>query len=254
MSLIELQRGLRDRILSDRAPFADHVAARHGAPAETRLDVYHHAYRAQLVACLRDSFEKTHAWLGDQAFDDAARAHIEAHPPSSWTLGDYGPDFPDTLKALYPDDPEVAELAWLDWSLRRAFDGQDAEPISQEALAAIDWDAAVLALPPTLVVGEVTTNCALIWGAIAEDQTPPPAERLPAPAAIRVWRLELSPRYRTIEAPERKAIAMVTAGAPFGQVCAMLSEGLDEAAAAQSLGALLATWLQDGLICGVVGG
>jgi hypothetical protein len=251
MSLLALQRGLRDRILSDEAAFATQVSARHGASAETRLDVYHHAYRAQLVACLRDTFEKTHAWLGDQAFDDAARAHIEAHPPFSWTLGDYGPDFPETLKALYPDDPEVAELAWLDWSLRRAFDGPDAQPMGQDALAAIDWDAAVLVLPPTLVVGEVVTNCAAIWGAMAEDQTPPAAERLAAPAAIRVWRLELSPRYRTIEAAERQALALVAAKVPFGQVCARLSEGLDEAAAAQAIGALLGAWLQDGLICGV---
>lgn len=253
MNLIELQRGLRAHILSGDA-FAPHVASHSGAAPETRLEVYHHAYRAQLVACLRDTFEKTHAWLGDEPFDDAARRHIEAHPPSSWTLGDYGFDFPATLHALYPDDPEVAELAWLDWSLRRAFDGPDAEPISQEALAAIDWDAAVLVLAPTLTVGEVATNCAAIWGAIAEDQTPPPAAHLPAPAAIRVWRMGLSPHYRTIEAPERQALAMVAAKAPFGQVCAMLSEGLDEAQATQSIGALLGTWLQDGLICGTASG
>ncbi len=259
MSLIELQRGLRDRILSGdptfAAPdFAAQVAPLPGAPAETRLQVYHHAYRAQLVACLRDSFEKTRAWLGDDAFETAARHHIEAHPPWSWTLGDYGPDFPATLNGLYPGDPEVAELGWLDWSLRRAFDGPDAEPISQEALAAVDWDAAVLILAPTLAVGEVTTNCAAIWGAIAEGQTPPPAARLPAPAAVRVWRLGLSPHYRTIEPAEREALAMVAAQAPFGQVCAMLSEGLEEAKAAQSIGALLGTWLQDGLICGAEGG
>lgn len=188
MNLIELQRGLRAHILSGDA-FAPHVASHSGAAPETRLEVYHHAYRAQLVACLRDTFEKTHAWLGDEPFDDAARRHIEAHPPSSWTLGDYGFDFPATLHALYPDDPEVAELAWLDWSLRRAFDGPDAEPISQEALAAIDWDAAVLVLAPTLTVGEVATNCAAIWGAIAEDQTPPRPPTCPPrpPSASGAW-------------------------------------------------------------------
>jgi Putative DNA-binding domain len=250
-TLIELQRGLRDHILSGAPETSGPgIAPQLGVRAEAGLQVYHHAYRAQLVACLRDTFEKTWAWLGDEAFDAAARAHIEAHPPHSWTLGDYGVDLPATLEGLYPDDPEVAELAWLDWTLRRAFDGPDAEPIAQEALAAVDWDNVVLTLVPTLKIGRVATNCAALWGAIAEDQTPPPAERLPEPGAIRVWRQGLSPQYRTIEADERRALELMEAGAPFGDVCALLSEGLDDAEAAQRIGALLATWLQDGLVTG----
>ncbi|MGC1303108.1 MAG: DNA-binding domain-containing protein [Caulobacteraceae bacterium] len=249
--LLDLQRGLRDHILS-RTPedSGQSIAPQFGGAPAAGLAVYHNAYRAQLVACLRDTFEKTWAWLGDDAFDAAARAHIEAHPPHSWTLGDYGVDFGETLAGLYPDDPEVAELAWLDWTLRRAFEGPDAEPISQDALAEVDWDNAVLVLLPTLRIGEVATNCALLWGAIAEEQTPPPAERLPHPGAVRVWRQGLSPQYRTIEADERRALEMVEAAAPFGEICAMLSEGLDDAQAAQRIGALLASWLQDGLVIG----
>jgi hypothetical protein len=245
MTLLELQRGLRDHILSGAGEITPQLGRRPAAG----LAVYHHAYRAQLVACMRDTFEKTWAWLGDEAFDAAAHHHIEVHPPSSWTLDDYAADFDATLRALHPADPEVAELAWLDWTLRRAFDGPDADPITQEALATVDWEHAVLTLVPTLEVGEVTTNCAAIWGAIAEDRTPPPAERLPAPAAIRVWRHGLSPLYRTIERPERDALAMAQAGASFSQICAMLSADVDEAQAAQRIGALLASWIQDGLVC-----
>ena len=246
MSLLDLQRGFRDYILSG----APEIGPRLGGDPAAGLAVYHHAYRAQLFAGLRDTFEKTWAWLGDEGFDAAARRHVEAHPPSSWTLGDYGEDFPATLNTLYPDDPEVAELAWLDWTLRRAFDGPNAEAISPEALAAVDWDTAVLTLVPTLKIGEVATNCAAIWGAIAEDQTPPAAERLPQAAAIRVWRQTLSPQYRTIEAAEHHALSLVLAGEPFGGVCTTLSEGMDEAQVSQLIGGLLASWIQDGLVCG----
>jgi hypothetical protein len=90
--------------------------------------VYHYAYRAQLLECLRYTFERVWAWLGDSGFEDAARRHIEAHPPHSWTLSDYGNEFDRTLSGLYPDDREVAELAWLDWPLRRAFDGRMRQP------------------------------------------------------------------------------------------------------------------------------
>jgi hypothetical protein len=148
------------------------------------LAVYHHAYRAQLLACLRDTFEKTWSWLGDDPFEDAARAHIEAHPPHSWTLNLYGEGFDATLARLHPDDAEIAELAWLEWTLRRAFDGQDADPIDRARLAEIDWDNAVLHLVPTLRLGTVTTNCAAIWAALSEEQPPPARDPGLAPGLL----------------------------------------------------------------------
>ena len=148
------------------------------------LGVYHHAYRAQLLGCLRDTFEKSWSWLGDEAFEAAALAHIEAHPPSSWTLNLYGEDFDRTLAERHPQDPELAELAWLEWSLRRAFDGPDAGVPNPEELAEIDWDNAILHLVPTLKLRHVVSNCAAIWTALSEDRPPPPALTLPAPLAM----------------------------------------------------------------------
>jgi len=247
MTLLALQRSMRDHILAGQTEPPQGVAA----TAEPGLAVYRHAYRAQLVANLRDTFEKTWAWLGDDAFDAAALAHVEAHPPSAWTLADYGGDFATTLAGLYPDDPEVAELAWLDWTLRRAFDGADAAPIAPEALAKVDWETAVLTLVPTLVVGAVITNSAAIWGALADEQTTPAVEQLPAPAAIRVWRDGLSPQYRSIELLEMQALQSAMRGATFADLCAALASDQDPDHAAQRAGALLASWLQDGVVAAI---
>ena len=244
MSLLALQRGLRDHLLAERGAEPAGVGPNAGAG----LAVYHHAYRAQLIACLRDTYEKTWSWLGDEAFGSAAHAYVESHPPHSWTLAEYGADFPTILAGLYGDDPEVPELAWLDWTLRRAFDGVDAAAISPEALATVDWDNAVLIFVPTLVIGEVASNCAAIWGALAEGETPQSATLLPAPAAIRVWRRDLSPHYRTIEAFEHRALTLAVAGQGFGDICRMLGEDSDPDQTAQRLGGVLAAWLQDGLI------
>src|SRR5277367_6026658 len=131
MSLLTLQRHMRDHLLT-----GDHgVAGAMRGGADAGLAVYHNAYRAQLVDCLRDTYEKLFAWLGDDAFDAAALAHVEANPPRSWTLSDYGATFDTTLAAIYPDDPEVAELAWLDWTLRRTFEAADCDPIDAAGLA-----------------------------------------------------------------------------------------------------------------------
>ena len=212
-----------------------------GEQAVGDMDVYHHAYRAQLLNCLKDTFEKSWSWLGDEAFEAAARAHIEACPPFSWTLNIYGLGFDRTLAALYPADPEIAELAWLEWHLRRAFDGPDAAPLDPATLGAIDWEAAMLYPVPTLALGAITSNCAAIWTALSEQTTPPPAEKLPEPGAIRVWKHGLSPKFRSIDAIEERALRLLLAGADFATICADLA---DE----QEIGRILGLWFQDGLI------
>ena len=208
------------------------------------LGVYHHAYRAQLLNCLRDTFEKSWSWLGDEAFEAAAHAHIKAHPPSSWTLNFYGADFDRTLAELHPYDPEIAELAWLEWSLRRAFDGPDAGAPDPASLAEIDWDNAILHPVPTLKIGNVVSNCAAIWSALAEDGTPPPAERLPAPIAIRVWKQGLTPKFRSVDSREEQALRLILGGADFAELCAILDSE-------QEIGRCLGSWLQDGVIAAI---
>src|SRR5271168_673386 len=138
MRILQIQRALSAYLVDEPTDVMQYV----GGDAVPGLAVYHHAYRAQLVECLRDTFERVWAWLGDDAFDTAARRYIGARPPRSWTLSDYGVDFAEKLSELYDNDPEVAELAALDWNLRRAFDGYDAAPLDPADLADVDWDRA----------------------------------------------------------------------------------------------------------------
>lgn len=224
-----------------------------GIAAETQgdIEVYHYAYRAQLLNCLRDTFDKTWSWLGDDGFEAAARAHIEAHPPHAWTLNVYGEDFDRTLAGLHPGDPEVAELAWLEWALRRAFDGPDSDSFAPARLASIDWDEAIVHFVPTLKLGTATTNCAALWSALAENDTPPPAGPLPTPATLRVWRHGLSAQFRTIDAAEERALRLVLDGADFPGLCAILSAELGEEDGPAEAGRILGLWLQDGLIADI---
>jgi len=215
------------------------------------IDVYHHAYRAQLLNCLRDTFEKSWSWLGDEAFEAAACAHIEAHPPHAWTLNVYGEGFDQTLAGLHPDDPEIAELAWLEWTLRRAFDGPDGDSVDPGDLAAIDWDNAVLHLVPTLRLGTVTTNCAALWSALAESETPPAAERLPGPNDIRVWRHGLSAKFRSVDPIEERALRLVLGGADFAELCAVLAAELGDERGTAEIGRILGLWLQEGVLAAI---
>lgn len=242
MSLAVMQRDFRAWLLDAPSTMPGRVAHAAG------LDVYHNAYRVQLVDCLSETFEKLALWLGEDAFVAAARAHIEQNPPQGWTLGIYGEGFDRTLKALYPDDPEVAELARLEWMLCRAFDGQDSEAASPATLGQVDWDVAVFRLVPTFQMEDAQTNAGAIWSALASHQPPPAAIRLPAAGAILVWRQDLTPCFRSTDALEHDALEKIAQGMSFGELCAQLVAQLGPDAGVEKAGALLGQWLQDGLI------
>ncbi len=244
MSLILLQQGMRDHLLWG----SPSIASRLRGNEARGLAVYHHAYRAQLIACLSDTYEKVWAWLGDDAFEAAASHHVEANAPHSWTLSDYGETFGQTLADFYPADPEVAELAWLDWSLRRAFDGPDARPVDPGALDDVDWDAAVFEFVPTLRLGVLTTNAAAIWSALAENEMPPAAQSLATAAGVRVWRRDLSSQFRSISPDELRALERALGGATFPEICDCAIEDASPERAHEVAGQMLGQWLLDGIV------
>ena len=243
MSLLDLQRDFGAWLREAPVAVEDHV----GTDNAAGLAVYRHAYRAQLTACLRETYERTHAWLGDEAFDDVARRYIDAHAPCAWTLGDYGHAFETMLAGLYPDDAEVAELAWLDWTLRRAFEAADALALDVDSLSGVDWDNALFQFVPTLRLRIVTSNAVAIWRALAADTTPPAAMTLPVAVTVRAWRKAFSTQFRSMEADEATALRLALDGCTFGEICAELVKDGDAAVA----GSVLARWLEDGLLTSI---
>jgi hypothetical protein len=247
MTLIELQRDMHAWLARD-----DVAAARRiGAGAGPGLRVYQNNYRAQLVACLEDSFARTRDWVGEEAFHQAVVAHVERVPPSSWTLDTYPRDFPATLALLYPDDPEVAELGWIECALGEAFVGPDAPAVTADGLGAIDWDRAVLRFTPTLDLGPLATNVAAIWTALAAGEMPPAVELLPEPGAILVWRQNYVPRFRAIDQIERQALLAARAGLSFADLCEAIVAAHGQEDGIARAGQLLGQWLADGLITDV---
>ena len=243
MSLLTLQQGLRAGIVEDAVD---------PSLLSPGLEIYRNAYRARLVETLRSGFEKTWAWIGDEAFDTAAIHHIILYPPTSWTLDDYGQAFPETLSALYPGDPEVAELAWLEWQMQQAFaalDGPvvDASAFGEAVQTAPDWSDVEFHFVPSLAVRPVATNCTALWQAMADELTPPDPQILETPMHLIVWRQGFSPHFRMVEADEMTVLSMATAQRSFGAMCAAVDKGSPEDSVAW-LGTLLGQWLKDGLI------
>lgn len=244
MTLLDIQRGVRGWLTAeDTAGLADL-----GEDAMPGLAVYLNNYRGALMACLSESFSVVRAWLGDAAFEAAAASHIDRLPPHSWTLDAYALDFPETLEGLYPDDPEVAELAGLERALGVAFVGRDSSFFDPAGLGEVDWDRAVLVFVPTLTLLPAATNSGAIWSAIMKEETPPPVGLLSVPTLIAVWREGLTAAFRTLEPEEADALQAMRDGMTFGTLCVRLVERLNEERGPGAAGEMLGRWIGDGLI------
>jgi len=244
MSLLELQRDFRDWL----AEASEAAAERLGEPARAGLAVYQNNYRASLLACLSDTFERVRLWLGDDRFLTIAAAHIDVTPPHGWTLDAYAQGFPETLRLLFVDEPVVAELGWLDLALSEAFVAPDADPVNPQSLGTIDWDNAVLRLSPTLATTPFATNAGAIWSALAAGGLRPSSEPLAQPVTMIVWRKDLVSCFRTAAPGEAKAVELARCGDSFGRICAGLIEELGEERGIGAAGTILGRWISDGLI------
>lgn len=233
MSLLELQTAFRATIAaSDEAEDA----------LSPGMAIYRDAYRGRLLAALEASFERTARWAGAEAFAAAASHYILTDPPRGWTLDTYGAGFPALLASLFADDPEVAELAWLEWHMQQAFAAPDARELDPAALAAADyseceWDRLGFDPAAGFAMRAIATDCVGLWAALAQctEFTPGPAS-LPC---LLVWRSGLSPRFRSCDEDEFRALKDLNQGGTLGSIA--------ESAAPDRLAAWLTRWLGEGI-------
>lgn len=245
MSLAALQRDFQAAVVAEDGA-AD-------AEPDRGLAVYRNAYRSRLLECLRSSFDRTWTWIGDDAFAAAACHHVIIRRPRSWTLDDVGIDFDATLAALFPADPEVAELAWLERAMQDAFTGPDVRVIEPVAFAArtasyseADWSALRLLPASAIEMRVVVTDCVALWTAIDASEAKGDWSLDPPQTAL-VWRENLRPRCRLLDAVEAVALADLAQGASFGEMCEALVAALGPQGVATA-GTFLCRWLSDGLL------
>ena len=242
--LAAVQRHFADRVLANALPPEMPEDLITG-----RLPIYHHAYRARLAEVLADTYAKTCLYMGSDTFEAHARDYAVAHPPRTRSLNRYGEGLVGTLRAAYPDNPELHELAQLDWDLRTRFDSADVPTLETAAAQASDtWTTRPGVLHPSALLRAITTNVVGVWNAIHTDDDVPEAVALPAPATLLVWRKGHQPHFRTLDAAEAAWVQALHAGASVHDACAaLLGSGLWQGDPTV-LGGWLAQLLDDGLV------
>jgi len=163
----------------------------------------------------------------------------------------YGANFANHLLEQLPEDKEVAELAHMDWTLRRAFDGKNSKVVTQEILQealASESEELTLLPVPTLSVSKQEYNTLDIWHAINHEQVPPEAKLLDEPIHVLTWRKEYSPHFRSLSATEALAIERLRAGDSLDEIGEALTQGFPENDIATEFGLIIARWLEDELL------
>jgi hypothetical protein len=253
-----MQRRLGDFVLdrqsaepSDRA--ASLVRPVPDVDIDQRLGIYHHAYRARLVEVLADSFAKTRLYMGSDAFEQDAMAFAVRQPPMTRSLSRYGDALPDYLASHYPDNPELHELAQLDWDLRTRFDSADAPALTvlmaREDIGSLasSWLMEAAPLHQSLLLRSITTNVVSVWRAIEADAEVPEVQNFLVAKCLVVWRQALRPHFRTLEGDEAAFMQLLMAGHSINETAHLLA-GSHALSDPQRLGAWLQVWLVDGIL------
>lgn len=216
------------------------------------LDIYHHAYRARLLAVLREDFPAVHYWLGDVQFDELAQAYLRACPSRHFSLRWLGERFAGFIAQQF--DAEVGaplvELATLEWAFTLAFDAPDGEPLSLALMASLPpakWPGLQVQLLPSVQLLALAFNSLALWQATKAGADFPPSVRQENPKPCLIWRQGLVSHYRSLSAEEARALqGMTVQGWTFAELCEQLA-AYGEQAPAMAAG-WLKQWLSEGLL------
>lgn len=254
--LAQRQQAFLAAILDDRAPLPEGW----GNLQAAGMGVYRGNYRSALMGVLADTYERTQRYVGEKPFRQVSMHHVITNPPAGWTIDEAGSGFDGTCAQLFKDNPEVAELAWLEWAMRDLATAPDSEPLTAQDFAAAsaefgdeDWGELRLAFQPRAAVRLVEHDLDAMWRALADEDGEHPDPALPAPQACLAWREGERPTFLLVEPDHAAAFAAMQGGASYGEVIGVLlgdAEATPEAIqqAAMRAGEMLGSWLQEGLI------
>lgn len=170
-------------LLDAEAAVPDGIEGRGGGRAERRFSVYRNNVHASLVDVLAGRFPVSAKLVGEAFFRAMARIYVAKTPPDSAVLLRYGGGFADFVAGFPPAAPVpyLADVARLEWARHGAYHAADAEPLPQEALAALvpRAERLVLTLHPSLRLVRSDYPVVTIWELAARDGEDEPV-RLPA--------------------------------------------------------------------------
>lgn len=217
-----------------------------------RLAIYHNAYFARLVECMRSIYPMLVRAIGEDAFDALSAGYLNACPSRSYTLDRLGDAFPRFLDETRPDRDQngqpteewpdfLVDLAQLEWTIGQVFDGPGIEgkpTLTSEQLLAIDrerWPALRLLPAPCLrtLAFRFPVNDYFTGLRELPDKTDPPEFPPGDPSWLALSRRDYVVRRHALERPQFELLTALIEGESIEAAIERLAAG-----AAMSIGDL----------------
>ena len=135
-----IQASFARAVLGADAVAPSFLAAARGCDVASRLNVHRNTVVLGLLNVLAARFPVVRRLAGEESFFQVARAFLDAHPPASPLLMNYGEGFPDFVRQAGSAASFVADMAALELARARSYHAADAVPLSRAAFAAIAGD------------------------------------------------------------------------------------------------------------------
>jgi Putative DNA-binding domain len=256
MRLRRLQQDLQSHLLGGNSAIADAIVDAPPLPVAARLGIYRDGYRVRLIEALDDTYPLLHLLLGDEAFDALGGAFVAAHPSVHRSIRWYGRELPEFMRRSPPHDeqPILAELALLEWTLAEVFDAADAESKPRAAFSAVDpsaWSELRFEFHPSLRRLHLRWNTAAVWQALSRGEVPPAPMCAEHAVPWLLWRQNLQNYFRSMAADEAVALDCALHGRSFGEICEALSEWLPGEEIPLRAAGLLGLWADSGIIVSI---
>jgi hypothetical protein len=243
-SLAELQSQFQDYLLRsiDRPPRL--IVGVSGAT------VYAEAYLSRLAEALANDYPVLQALLGADDFDALAHRYALVHPSGHYSIRWFGRHLPAFLRTAAPfaEEPQLAELATVEWLLGEAFDASGATALDRSAMRRIPeaaWDRLTFCFHPSLRRTDLHFDVFGLWHALSRQGVCPAWLRNDVAQPWLVWRQGLNVRYRVMDAAEAIALDALRAGATLGTAAVKLVE--ESGMAASQVPSSLCGWLENWL-------
>jgi len=224
-----------------------------GLPADRRLAIYYDAYRIRLAEALSDSFPKTHAYIGDDAFAKLCNSYIREHPSFFSNVHWFGDKFAAFAAKMLPDQPIVAELAVFERALGSAYDAADGPILSVDQVSQLsesDRRRIGFLFQPSHQLLTFHWNAPAIWWALKNGEPPPPATFYDVSCTWQIWRKNLQSHFRYPDKYEAIALRGLAQGLRFSTACANAADASDTDITKQIAG-WLPHWLAESILADI---
>lgn len=247
------------------AKVAEHITGNDRLSPSEQADIYRRQFFLRHVDALIEDHAGLVHYLGDDGFEELARAYLAKHPPRSYTLRDLGADLA-TFVATWGGLAEPMRTLCLDMAryelcIVEIFDAADLPPLDAQRLAAIPaeaWLTRPLVLSPHLRLLRFDhpvpdLRRAIKKAGLEEDVPEAPSRALPAiaPCWYGVFRRDDMIAYERLSGEAYALLELLAKGESLTSACEKLSATLtDEAASAveAEVGAWFQRWASWGWI------